>query len=143
MLRCRSFAPDLGRSVSPIQMLHDSGIRRVTQGQRVLKRLREHVLSLPETNETDSWGHPNFRAGKRTFLTFEPIRGRPTIAFRLTSAEVRKHLKPLKFTPTPYGRGLWISIEASGRLDWQLIEALTLASYKKVALKRMLRGLNV
>jgi hypothetical protein len=30
--------------------------------QPVLQRLRDLCLSLPETSETDSLGHPNFRA---------------------------------------------------------------------------------
>jgi hypothetical protein len=37
----------------------------------VLNRLREMCLSFPETKEVSSWGHPNFRAGKKTFATFE------------------------------------------------------------------------
>jgi hypothetical protein len=52
---------------------------------RVLQRLRELCLSLPETSEVGSWGHPNSRAGERTFATFERIDGRPSIAFRLNT----------------------------------------------------------
>jgi hypothetical protein len=52
--------------------------------QPVLQRLRDLCLSLPETSETDSRGHPNFRAGKRTFVTFEWIKVRFSIAFAVT-----------------------------------------------------------
>jgi predicted DNA-binding protein (MmcQ/YjbR family) len=109
---------------------------------RLLGRLRTLCLSLPETTETDSWGHPNFRAGKRTFVTYEWIRGSPTIAFRLSPEEVRRRERTPGFLSTPYGRGQWVSMEVRGRLDWRLIEALVLESYKEVAIKRMIRALG-
>jgi predicted DNA-binding protein (MmcQ/YjbR family) len=110
--------------------------------ERVLARLRRLCLSLPETTETGSWGHPNFRAGKRTFVTYEWIRGSPTIAFRLSPAEGRKREQARGFLSTPYGRGQWVSMEAHGRLDWRLVDALILKSYREVAIKRMLRALQ-
>jgi predicted DNA-binding protein (MmcQ/YjbR family) len=109
---------------------------------RVLGRLRTLCLSLPETTETDSWGHPNFRAGKRTFVTYEWTRSGPTIAFRLASDEVRRREKARGFLSTPYGRGQWVSMEAGGRLNWRLVETLILESYKQVAIKRMIRALE-
>lgn len=33
----------------------------------VFARARALCLAFPETAETVSWGHPNFRAGKKTF----------------------------------------------------------------------------
>jgi len=40
-----------------------------------LRRVRKYCLSLPESSEVGSWGHPNFRAGKRTFAAYEWIKG--------------------------------------------------------------------
>lgn len=57
----------------------------------VVRRLRRMCLGLPETKETSSWGHPNFRAGSRIFCAFEIFDGRPSVAFRVNAAEV-KHL---------------------------------------------------
>jgi predicted DNA-binding protein (MmcQ/YjbR family) len=110
--------------------------------ERALRRVRKLCLSLPETSETDSWGHPNFRAGKRTFVTYEWLRGIPTIAFRLSRAEVRRRQRTRGFLTTPYGRGQWVSMEAHGRVDWHLVEALILKSYRQVAIKRMVRALE-
>ena len=31
----------------------------------ILQRLRLLCLSFPETSERSSWGHPNFRAGRK------------------------------------------------------------------------------
>jgi predicted DNA-binding protein (MmcQ/YjbR family) len=118
------------------------GARETSHDDRVLSRLRTLCLSLPETTETDSWGHPNFRAGKRTFVSYEWVQGGPTIAFRLTPDEVRKREKAQGFLSTPYGRGQWVSMKTRGRLDWRLVEALILESYKLVAIKRMIRALE-
>ena len=62
-------------------------------------------------DERASWGHPNFLAGKKTFVTFERIQGRTSIAFRLDRVDI-KSLTPSdeQFFATPYGRGQWISI---------------------------------
>jgi predicted DNA-binding protein (MmcQ/YjbR family) len=112
------------------------------ENDRALGRVRKLCLSLPETIETNSWGHPNFRAGKRTFVTYEWIRGGPTIAFRLSRNEVRRREKAKGFLSTPYGRGQWVSMEVRGRIDWRLVGALVLESYKQVAIKRMIRALE-
>jgi predicted DNA-binding protein (MmcQ/YjbR family) len=109
---------------------------------RALQRLRALCLSFPETSETSSWGHPNFRAGKRTFATFERVHGRPSIAFRLDHTEVGRLLRRKHFFTTPYGRGQWISIWADAPLDWQIVADLLRRSYRVVALKRMLAALD-
>lgn len=110
--------------------------------ERVLQRFRELCLALPETNETTSWGHPNFRAGKRTFCAFESIRGRPSMAFRVASAEADVLLQDERFFATPYGRGQWVSIWADGSIPWDLVEDLVRRSYRLVALKRMIATLE-
>jgi hypothetical protein len=64
-------------------MNRDKRTNPITTDGEVLQKLRTLCLSLPETSERASWGHPNFLAGKKTFVTFERIRGRPSIGFRL------------------------------------------------------------
>ena len=95
-------------------------------------------LSLPETCETSSWGHPNFRAGKRTFLTFESFGDERSIVFYLNPFEVQELRKRPGFLRTPYGQGRWVSLRARPRPEWSLVEALTMRSYRLVALKRMI-----
>src|SRR5687768_15646897 len=72
--------------------------------EQTLRRLRSLCLSLPETREVSSWGHPNFKAGKKTFVAFERVKGRPSIAFRLEPDEVDRLLQRKHFFVTPYGR---------------------------------------
>ena len=110
---------------------------------KILERFRGLCLGLPETTETGSFGHPNFRAGKRTFAAFEWIQGRPSLAFRLGADEVDQALlQGEPFFATPYGRGLWASLWADRAIDWKLVEKLIERSYRQVASKRMLAGLD-
>ena len=108
----------------------------------VVQRLRRLCLALPETSERSSWGHPNFRAGTKTFAAFEVIKGRPSIAFRLPAADVDELLGATGCFLTPYGRGLWVSFWADGRINWTMVERLLDRSYRTVALKRMLSALE-
>lgn len=109
---------------------------------KVLARFRSLCLDLPETTETGSWGHPNFRAGNRTFAAYEVVNGLPSMAFRLEPDEVRHFLTMKGFFQTPYGKGLWVSLDATGRLSWSLVKTLTERSYRVVALKRMINTLE-
>jgi len=108
----------------------------------VVQKLRSLCLSLPETSETTSWGHPNFRAGTRTFTTFEIVDGRPSIAFRLNPTDVDLLLRRKQFFATPYGQGHWVSLWADAAVDWQFVAELLRRSYRSVALKRMLKALD-
>jgi len=101
-----------------------------------LQRLRTICLAYPETSEVDSWGHPNFRAGKITFATLEVVDGRASIAFRIDPADAALLQKDPQFFTTPYGRGKWISLWAEGA-DWDLVAKLADDAYHLVALKRM------
>jgi predicted DNA-binding protein (MmcQ/YjbR family) len=99
----------------------------------VLQRLRRLCLELPESSEVGSWGHPNFRAGKRTFAAFEWIDGRPSIAFRLNATDIDLLLRRKRFFMTPYGRGQWVSVWADRPLNWALVARLLQRSYGVVA----------
>jgi predicted DNA-binding protein (MmcQ/YjbR family) len=92
---------------------------------------------MPESSEVGSWGHPNFRAGRRTFVTYEWIKGRPSIAFRLNPTDVDLLRRRKGFFVTPYGQGRWVSLWVDGVFDWRLVERLLERSYRVVALKRM------
>jgi predicted DNA-binding protein (MmcQ/YjbR family) len=108
----------------------------------VLENLRALCLALPETSERASWKHPNFLAGKKTFVTFELVHGRPSIAFRLDQADIERLARDKQFFVTPYGRGQWISIWADIPFDWSLVRDFVMQSYRLVALKRMIATLE-
>jgi predicted DNA-binding protein (MmcQ/YjbR family) len=108
----------------------------------MIGRLRTLALSLPETTESASWGHPNFRAGRKTFAAFELINGRPSIAVRVGPADRDRLLRRKRFFVTPYGRGLWVSMWADATIDWAVVANLLQRSYRVVALKRMIAALD-
>jgi predicted DNA-binding protein (MmcQ/YjbR family) len=115
-------------------------IRRDTPADgKALARFRALCLALPETSEAASWGHPNFRAGKKTF---EVVEGRPSLAFRLDGADVERLLRDRGFFATPYGRGQWASAWADVPLDWEQVRELLLRSYRVVATRRLLLALE-
>jgi predicted DNA-binding protein (MmcQ/YjbR family) len=103
-----------------------------------IENLRTLCLSLPGTSERASWGHPNFLAGKKTFVTFELVHGRPSIAFRLTHADIERLARSTEFFSTPYGRGQWISIWADTPFNWDFVRELVIRSYRLVAPKSMI-----
>ena len=108
------------------------------KGGTTLDRLRTICLSYPEASEAPSWGHPNFKAGKKVFVAFEEIKGRPSIAFRLEPKDVDRLLMRRQLFVTPYGRGRWVSLWADDALDWKAVADLVDRSYRVVALKRMI-----
>ena len=70
-------------------------------GEPALQKARDLCLSLPETTGCVSWGHPNFRAGKRAFVAFEWIQGRPSIAFKLNATDAERLARYLTRGPLP------------------------------------------
>ena len=114
----------------------------IPDAAKTLNKLRDLCLSLPETSERGSWGHPNFVAGKKTFVTFEFIDLRPSIAFRTDPLDVREMARNRRFFETPYGRGQWVSLWADIELDWRFVHELVKRSYRSVALQRMIAKLK-
>jgi predicted DNA-binding protein (MmcQ/YjbR family) len=113
-----------------------------TQAVSTIERLRTLCLSYPSASEAASWGHPNFKAGKKVFVAFEQIKGRPSIAFRLAPSDVERLLMRRQFFVTPYGRGQWVSLWADDALDWKAVTDLVDRSYRVVAQKRMIAALD-
>ena len=112
-------------------------------GRPLFARARRLCLALPEASETSSWGHPNFRVGRKTFCTFEIVKGRPSVAFRLTAIDRRALLRQTTFFETPYGRGLWVSVWMDVAIDWTAIRMLVEQSYRTVASKRLVSLLDL
>lgn len=114
----------------------------VANKTRTLDRLRALCLAYPETSETSSWGHPNFKAGTKVFVAFEQVNGRASIAFRLPPQQIDRLVSRKQFFVTPYGRGQWVSLWADGALDWKAVADLVDRSYRVVAIKRMIAAID-
>jgi predicted DNA-binding protein (MmcQ/YjbR family) len=100
-------------------------------------------LALPETEETSSWGHPNFRAGQRIFCAFELFADRPSIALRLTATDAKRFARKKHFFATPYGHGVWVSRWLDVAVDPELLAVLIDRAYRQVAPDRLTRLLDV
>ena len=105
----------------------------------LLARLRAICLDLPEVKETVKWWHPTFEAGKKIFAVLDRYQGRTCIAFRAAPERLPTLLADERFYEAPYGaRHGWVCMHADGRIDWREVKDLLCASYRQVALKRML-----
>ncbi|HYC61745.1 MAG TPA: MmcQ/YjbR family DNA-binding protein [Thermoanaerobaculia bacterium] len=102
---------------------------------RSLQRLRAICAALPDTTEVAAWRHPTFRVGGKTFVAYEVITGRPSIAFRVDRDQGEILLEDPRFFATPYGRGLWVSLWADRRVPWKLVTSLARESYTLMAPK--------
>ena len=60
----------------------------------------------------------------------------------MCSSDLAHLSKDPQFFPTPYGRGQWVSTYIDGEFDWSTVEELVQASYRLVALKRMIAALD-
>jgi predicted DNA-binding protein (MmcQ/YjbR family) len=105
----------------------------------VFARARRLCLALPECCETIAWGHPSFRVGKKMFCVFEMIRGRPSIAFRVTPDDASAMLKTKQFFAPTNGRGVWVSLWADEPVNWRAVAKYAGRGYRLVAPRRLLK----
>ena len=110
--------------------------------KQVLARLRRLCLALPETRETPTWGHPNFRVGDKIFAAFhEDGAGSPCIWLQSDPAEVFARGWDLRFSPGRHGGGRWLGLRADLPLDWALVRDLVHESWRSTAPKRLAAAL--
>jgi predicted DNA-binding protein (MmcQ/YjbR family) len=110
---------------------------------RVLRRLRRLCLALPEVAETRQFGHPVWKAGKRTFCALERYGGRLRVAFKVDPDAQSALLERPGFARAPYsGHHGWVLLDAERSLDWGEVDHWVTESYRRVALQRMRRALE-
>jgi predicted DNA-binding protein (MmcQ/YjbR family) len=111
-----------------------------------LSDLRDLCLAFPESVEVEAWGWPTFRAGKKIFAMFasgrEPdtygVIFKPEPDDRLALVE-----DPRCFAPPYWGPSGWLELEFDAApVDWDEARELVEASYRQVALKRMVKALD-
>src|SRR4029450_3913865 len=92
---------------------------------RVLAKLREVLLAFPGAYETTTWGHPNFRAGKRIFAAFHEDRsGVPCIWPRVDPMAAPLLADDPRILPSAHGGARWVGVRADGRVDWPFVREL-------------------
>jgi len=110
-----------------------------------LADLRAVCLAFPEACEVEAWGRPTFRAGKKIFAVFSGIEDRPWgVTFKPDPDDRRALLEDDRFYSPPYfGPSGWLTLDLDAKtVDWTEVGELVDASYRQVALKRMLKLLD-
>jgi predicted DNA-binding protein (MmcQ/YjbR family) len=110
-----------------------------------LADVRKVFLDFPEAVEVEAWGRPTFRARNKIFGVFSGTDERPWgIIFKPDNDERASLLADERFYSPPYfGPSGWLALDLEGRpVDWDEVRELADASYRQVALKRMLRALD-
>ena len=128
--------PDEALSASQIDPL------KSPRARAVIEAFRKLCLRLPESHEEIQFGHPVWKAGKKTFAWARHDGGRLTLCFwvgvdrqGLLTADPRYRIPPYM------GHNGWIALDVDGGCEWDEVGALILHSYRHFALKRMLRQL--
>jgi len=98
-----------------------------------LDRLRKICLALPDSVETITWGHPNFRVGKKIFAAYENWKGEDCICFKCDPEMQDLLVGDPRYFRAPYvGNRGWVSMKVQGRIPWKKLEALVERSYELV-----------
>jgi predicted DNA-binding protein (MmcQ/YjbR family) len=114
----------------------------VSSPAAILSRLRRLCLALPEASETVTFGHPTFRAGKKTFAVFENYRGEDTVCFKATLEDQALLVLDPRFFVAPYiGARGWTSMRVAKGVDWAELTDLLRESYRLVATARLREAL--
>jgi predicted DNA-binding protein (MmcQ/YjbR family) len=115
-----------------------------TRVSDVYKRFREICLSLPETKEVfvEAWGHPTFRVGPNQKM-FASCSAPDSAQFSLGMKVEKAHQAALVHTDprikaaSYVGKHGWITVDASGPLDWDEMRELVVESYCLNAPRRL------
>src|SRR6476619_6501505 len=80
----------------------------------VLTKMREICLSLPDTQETLTWGQPHFRVGDKIFCGYGEEKGKQVLGFKLEIEHADMMLGDARFWRAPYvGHKGWVSMDAA------------------------------
>ena len=110
---------------------------------RTVDRVRRICLGLPEVVETTTFGHPTWRAGRKTFAVIEESLSGPVLQFRADPERQPELVDDERFDIPKYvGQHGWLNLRLETDWEWNEVEHLLLASYRLVALKRMLKALE-
>jgi hypothetical protein len=110
-----------------------------------LAELRDVCMALPEAVEVEAWGRPTFRAAKKLFAVFTGGQeDHHAVVFKPDGDERPALLADERFFVPPYfGPSGWLALDFdAASVDWDEVAELMEASYRQVALKRMINALD-
>ena len=109
---------------------------RTSGEERELKRLREICMGISGTLETSSWGHANWRAGKKKiFAEYEENRNTKTASFFVGADNVEDFLEDRRFhLPRYTDHHGWVCLRLDRDTDWKEVRALVLGAHALITL---------
>ena len=107
---------------------------RTSGEDRELKRLREICMAVPGTAETSSWGHANWRAGKKKiFASYEETRGAKSLSIFVGVENEDEVLEDRRFSLPRYtDHHGWVCLKLDRDTDWKEVRALVLGAHALV-----------
>ncbi|MFN0104245.1 MAG: MmcQ/YjbR family DNA-binding protein [Bryobacteraceae bacterium] len=108
------------------------------RGKRYLERFRKIAFTLPEVVETESFGHPWFRAGGangKMISVFGTVDGQWSVCFKAGKTEQGIFLEDSRFVKTAYlGHHGWVSLKLDpAKPNWDEVTELLKMSYRNNA----------
>lgn len=108
------------------------------RGKRYLERFRKIALALPEVVETESFGHPWFRAGGekgKMISVFGGQDGKWTVTFKASKTDQNMFLQDPRFIKTHYiGQHGWVTLTLDAKKpNWDEVTELLKMSYRNNA----------
>ena len=120
--------------------------RRSPEAHEALKQLQTLCSGLPECIETTTFGHPTFQAGKkRTFVALDDHE-QPAmlcLVFKVDATGQAELVDGVQLFASKFGaKHGWTAMRVDARTDWRRAKELVIASYRRIALKRMIAVLD-
>jgi predicted DNA-binding protein (MmcQ/YjbR family) len=110
-----------------------TALKKEERQEKVLAKLREICLALPDAREVRTWGHPTFQASKKTFAVLEEYKGHLCICFKATLPLQQLLIEDARYFKSPYiGNQGWVSLIADRPPNWREVRKLVLESYNLV-----------
>jgi len=105
-----------------------------TSGEdKALKRLREICLRIPGATETSSWGHANWRVGKKLFAAYEETPTAHVVSFFAGVENEGEMLEDRRFfLPRYTDHHGWLCLKVDRKTDWSELRALVVRSHALV-----------
>jgi len=139
----RMMTASQGRNLNRRRAIMGTSGTRAMAPAATLARIRKLCLALPGAVETLTWGHPNFRIDGKIFAGFGQQDGRWCISGKVGRSRQKELLKDSRYLYSDYvGRFGWVSFVLEGRIDWDEVRGLLLASYRLIASKRRVEAMD-
>ena len=118
--------------------------RTYSERDPYLKDLRKVCLALPEAVEIEAWGRPTFRAGAKGKIFAFFIGGSQPfgVIFTPDPAEAPALRADDRFFVAKYHPKHLALDFTKAKVDWDEVAELMEASYRQVALKRLIKDLD-